>query len=247
MTKKWYYDEDFWITYGPVMFDRERVRSASWEIDNLIMLAGLNPGDKVMDSCCGQGRHSIILADRGMKVTGVDITEPYLKTARSKRDEMGLDIEFVHEDILDFVRENSFDGATNLYNSLGYFEDPEDDLVYFKNIFRSLKPGGKFIIECTGKEVLARDFRDCFWYEYDDFRIMVEYSINLNWTELETRWIFLKEGKETDAVFRHRIFSALELAQMLSGSGFTLVEFYGDYDGIPYNEKAQRLIAVATK
>ncbi|MBI9100151.1 MAG: methyltransferase domain-containing protein [Spirochaetaceae bacterium] len=247
MNKKWYYDDEFWITYGPVMFDRERIKSASYEIDNLIMLAELKPGQAILDSCCGQGRHSIIFSDRGFKVTGVDITAPYLKTARERSLEKGLDIEFVKADILDFVRENTFDGATNLYNSLGYFENPDDDLVYFKNIYRSLKPGGKFIIECSGKEVLAKDFRDCFWYEYDDFKIMVEYSINLNWTELETRWIFLKDGKETDAVFRHRIFSAMELAGLLSDAGFGMIEFFGDYDGSPYDQNAQRLIAIARK
>lgn len=247
MNKKWYYDDEFWITYGPVMFDKERIKSASFEIDNLIMLADLKPGDKILDSCCGEGRHSIILADRGLKVTGVDRTEAYLKKARDRAREKKLQIEFINEDILNFSRENSFDGATNLYNSLGYFEDPDDDLVYFKNIYRSLKPGGKFIIECTGKEVLARDFRDCFWYEYDDFKIMVEYSINLNWTELETRWIFLKEGKETDATFRHRIFSALELARLLSEAGFIQVDFFGDYDGSLYDNNAQRLIAIAKK
>lgn len=247
MNKKWYYDDDFWITYGPVMFDRERIKSASYEIDNLIMLSELKPGNTVMDSCCGEGRHSIILADRGMKVTGVDRTEHYLDKARKRSLEKELNIEFVNKDILDFVRENTYDAATNLYNSLGYFEDPDDDLVYFKNIYRSLKPGGKFIIECSGKEVLAKDFRDCFWYEYDDFKIMVEYSINLNWTELETRWIFLKDGKETDAVFRHRIFSALELAELLSKAGFQTVEFFGDYDGSLYDQNAKRLIAIAKK
>ena len=247
MNKKWYYDDDFWITYGPVMFDKERIKSASFEIDNLIMLADLKPGDKILDSCCGEGRHSVIFADRGMNVTGVDVTEPYLKIARKRSLDKNLKIEFVHEDILNFVREETYDGATNLYNSLGYFDDPDDDLVYFKNIFRSLKQGGRFIIECTGKEVLAKDFRDCFWYEYDGFKIMVEYSINLNWTELETRWIFLKDGKETDATFRHRIYSALELANLLSKAGFGMVEFFGDYDGSLYDQNASRLIAIATK
>ena len=247
MNKKWYYDDDFWITYGPVMFDKERVKSASYEIDNLIMLSGLEPGNKVLDSCCGIGRHSIILADRGFKVTGVDRTRPYLERAIEKAAHKDLKIEFIEEDILDFVRENSFDGAFNLYNSLGYFENPDDDLVYFKNIYRSLKPGGRFIIECSGKEVLARDFRDCFWYEYDGFKIMVEYNINLNWTELETRWIFLKDGVEKDAVFRHRIFSALELARLLSDAGFESIEFFGDYDGSLYDQNAERLIAIAKK
>jgi SAM-dependent methyltransferase len=247
MNKKWYYDDDFWITYGPVMFDKERIKSASYEIDNLIMLSDLKPGDSVLDSCCGQGRHSIIFADRGMKVTGVDITLPYLKTARERAEDKKLPIEFIHEDILEFVREDTFDCATNLYNSLGYFDDPDDDLVYFKNIFKSLKPGGRFIIECSGKEVLARDFRDCFWYEYENFKILVEYSINLNWTELETRWIFLKDGKEADAVFRHRIFSALELAKLLSEAGFETVEFFGDYNGSLYDQNAERLIAIARK
>ncbi len=247
MNKKWYYDDDFWITYGPVMFDKERVHSASFEIDNLILLAGLKPGDSVLDSCCGIGRHSMILADRGLKVTGVDITVPYLKKAINKAAEKKLDINFVHEDILTFTSKNNYNGAFNLYNSLGYFEDPDDDLVYFKNIYSSLKKGGKFIIECTGKETLARDFRDCFWYEYEDFKIMVEYKINLNWTELETRWIFLKDGLEKDAVFRHRVFSALEIAGLLSSTGFQKIEFFGDYDGSLYDQNAKRLIVIAEK
>ncbi len=247
MNKKWYLDDDFWITYGPVMFDRERVKSASSEIDNLILLAGLKKGGKALDSCCGIGRHSVILADRGFKVTGVDRTISYLNKAELEARKKKLDIEFIEEDIINFTRQNTFDAAFNLYNSLGYFDNPDDDLTYFKNIFKSLKRGGTFIIECTGKEVLAKNFMDCYWYEHDGFKIMVEYKINLNWTELETRWIFLKEGKEKDATFRHRIFSALELAHILSDAGFETIEFYGDYDGSLYDQNAKRLIAIAKK
>src|SRR5271170_7033063 len=42
----------------------------------------LNAGARVLDLCCGPGRHSVLLAKRGYKVTGLDLSESYLGLAR---------------------------------------------------------------------------------------------------------------------------------------------------------------------
>jgi 2-polyprenyl-3-methyl-5-hydroxy-6-metoxy-1,4-benzoquinol methylase len=64
------------------MFSARRMSAAPGEIDDLLALVALAPGARVLDLCCGPGRHSIELATRGYRVTAVDRTRPYLDTAR---------------------------------------------------------------------------------------------------------------------------------------------------------------------
>ena len=58
MTEKpWHEDDAFWETWGPVMFDSERVAGTAGEIDKVVRLMGITPGARVLDLCCGIGRH----------------------------------------------------------------------------------------------------------------------------------------------------------------------------------------------
>ncbi|MGB1823721.1 MAG: class I SAM-dependent methyltransferase, partial [Ilumatobacteraceae bacterium] len=51
------------------------------EVDRLVELLGLEPGDRVLDVGCGPGRHSHELARRGMAVHGVDISQRFIDLA----------------------------------------------------------------------------------------------------------------------------------------------------------------------
>ena len=77
-TKTWYEDESFWRTFAPTMFNQERLDATAAEIDQIIQFANLESGAKILDLCCGMGRHSLELARRGYSVVGVDLTEEYL-------------------------------------------------------------------------------------------------------------------------------------------------------------------------
>jgi hypothetical protein len=57
----------------------------------------------------------------------------------------------------------------------------------------------------------------------------------------------MEGGEKTEIRFSHRIYSGLELAELLGRCGFAEVEIYGDLEGSPYDVKAKRLIAVARK
>jgi hypothetical protein len=47
--------------------------------------------------------------------------------------------------------------------------------------------------------------------------------------------------------FSQRIYSALELAQMLYKQGFDDIDIWGSWQGDPYDDKAQRLIVIGKK
>ena len=69
----------------------------------------MQPGDRVLDACCGTGDLAIAAADAGGNVTGVDFSKPMLERARRKDPEL----EWVEGDALALpFADESFDAAT---------------------------------------------------------------------------------------------------------------------------------------
>ena len=255
--KEWFDDPDFWVLYAPVIFDERRWAEVPEVAGALTRLAGLYPladsSPRVLDLCCGMGRISAELARRGFSVTGVDLSEALLDTARVDAAYEGLDIEYVKADARSFARPLFFDTAVNLYISFGYFEDPKDDLLLARNVFESLKPGGSFIIETLGKEIAVRDFTPGDWFERAGFTVLTEYEAMDSWAALKNRWILIRDSpsdqlpRRAEKIFTQRLYAASELRALLLKAGFSLVELYGGWDERPYDQNAEALIAVARK
>jgi len=243
----WHEDAEFWQTLQPAIFDIERLRRGPAEVDHIIRLLDLQGGERICDLCCGVGRHSLELARRGFKVTAVDRTKLYLAQGKAKAEAEGLDVEFVQEDMRAFHRPGSFDVVLNLFTSFGYFESPADDRRVVENVHRSLKPGGRFVLDLIAKEVLARVFRARDWRRVNDAILLVEARIVDHWSAIENEWILLEGGVQHVWRYSHRLYSATELVGLLESCGFGSVEAYGGLHGIPYDEKAEQLVVVGRK
>lgn len=243
----WYEDDNSWKGLYPILFSKERWRNASGEVEKVITLLNLTPGCRILDLCCGPGRHSLELAGRGFHVTGVDRTAFYLKKAKEKADSQGLNIEFIKDGMECFLRPEFYDTVLSLFTSFGYFEDPRDDQRVLLNIHSSLKKNGKLLMDLIGKEVLARIFQERDWHEENGTLILEERKVSNDWSWSENHLIILKGEIRKDFRFAHRIYSAVELSALLKECGFASVHVYGDLEGSPYDHKAQRLIIVAEK
>src|SRR5438309_10412659 len=158
--KSWYQDDHFWKVVEPILFGEKRVANAATEVDHLTKLLTLQPPAKVLDLCCGLGRHSLELARRGFDVTGVDSTGVYLRRAQKQAQAENLNVEFVQEDMRQFCRPETFDITLNLFTSFGYFESPAEDRRVLVNVHKSLKSGGRLVLDLMGKEIIARVFRE---------------------------------------------------------------------------------------
>lgn len=246
-TKPWHEDDTFWEAWGPIMFNERRLANTPAEIDGVVSLLGIKPSAHVLDLCCGVGRHSLELARRGFRVTGVDRTEHYLKQASEQAEKEKLNVEFVQEDMRTFSRADTFDAAINMFTSFSYFEDPDEDRQVVLNICRSLKPGGVFILETMGKEVLARIFTENNWYQENGMLILEERRVTRNWGWIENRWIIIKDGKRTEFNVNHRLYAATELIALLTGCSFIQVDTYGGFADSPYDLTARRLVVVGRK
>src|SRR5258708_21961032 len=124
----WFENETFWEATYPFIFTEERFTTAEADVAELAKLTG-TPFRKVLDLCCGPGRHSIPLARQGAHVTAVDRSPFLLQKARERAASEELNIEWVQADMRSFVRQDSFELVINLFTSFGYFGDVEEDLA----------------------------------------------------------------------------------------------------------------------
>lgn len=245
--KPWHEDDSFWETWGSWLFLPPRIQHAVEEVDKTVRLLQIAPGARVLDLGCGVGRHSLELARRGFKVTGVDRTKSYLKQAREQAEKEKLDVEFVQSDMRAFHRPGAFDAVINLFTTFGYFEDINDDRKVIANVCDSLKPGGAFIMDTHGKETLSKIFQKHIWNEYEGIIVLQEMTVSQNWSWMQSRWIMLRGNERIENTVSHRLYAASELAALLTDGGFSRVDVFGDGDGHPYDETARRLVVVGHK
>jgi SAM-dependent methyltransferase len=246
--KPWHEQDELWERTAPAMFSERLIAAAPQDVADIVTLLGIAPGANVLDLCCGVGRHSVELARLGFQVTAVDRTQAHLDRAMARAEEEGLAIEFVCADMREFCREAAFDAVVNLYTAFGYFEDIQEDKRVVHNVYRSLVPGGAFVIDIMGKEVLARIFRARDWAELEDGSLMLqERTLSQDWSWMENRWILIQGDVQHEFRLSHRIYSAAELKGLLTKCGFVETQAHGDLGGAPYDQTARRLVVVGRK
>ncbi|MCP4611536.1 MAG: methyltransferase domain-containing protein [Planctomycetes bacterium] len=245
--KSWYEQDGFWKAILPLLFNSERMQSAGQEVEQIVSLLKLEPDVSICDLCCGPGRHSLEFGRLGYCVTGVDRTGLYIEHAKKKANEQGQNIRFVQDDMRSFCEPSAFDAVINIFTSFGYFEEAADDRRVLDNVYKSLKEGGKFLIDIMGKEVLSRIFQEKRWFEEDNVIVLEESKLSEDWSSVECRWIVIKDSERDEFRFTLRLYSAARLSELLKSCGFGKVEIYGDLSGSPYDQTAKRLIVVAHK
>lgn len=243
----WHDDEEFWEKVGPVLFSEQRIENAKEEARSIAKLLRLRRGARVLDLCCGIGRHSIEMARRGFQVTGVDRTERYLRRARRAAKKQEVSVEFVKSDMRDFCRPDSFHAILSMFTSFGYFRDKNDDRKVARNMYTSLRKGGKLILELMGKERLARIFQQRGWYRVGNRIILEERKMNDDWSMIRSRWTVIKGKERQEFTLIHRIYSAVELGDVLKECGFSIAGVHGDLAGEAYGPDSLRLVVVAKK
>jgi SAM-dependent methyltransferase len=261
---EWFEDEGFWTDYAQIMFDEDRWAEVPAVVDSIEALAKPPRGASVLDACCGPGRHSLELASRGYRVTGIDITGSYLEAARESAAAWGLaaardrgrgsrrgaapgagSADFVRADVRRIRLPRRFDLAINLYTSFGYFRDRRDDLAALRSLRRSLRPGGKLVLEMNGKETAVRDYVSSEEFDRGGWRVRTENEVVGAWEGMRFRWILTRGAERVDRSFTLRLYSGTELRGALAEAGFSEMRICGGLDGSPYDHDARSLVALA--
>lgn len=245
--REWFDNDSLWRGLYAFMFPESRFTAALSEVGQVLELSRPK-GRAVLDLCCGPGRFSIALAKRRFAVTGVDRTKYHLDKARARAGSAKVKVEWVQQDMRDFIRPASFDLALSMFTSFGYFDDKREDIRVLENIFASLRPGGAFLIDVVGKEWLARVFAPTTSAALPDgTKLMQCHTIVDDWTRIRNEWILIRRGRAKTFTFHHTIYSGQELRERMEQVGFVQVKLFGSLDGGDYGPNASRLVAVGRK
>ena len=226
----------------------ELERRTSREVDSILRMMNLKSKARILDLCCGYGRHSIELAQKGFVVTGYDLSDFFLKKARKDAAGLGLKIRFIKGDMRKLPFEARFDAVVNVFTSFGYFEKERDDLKVLKGVCKALKKNGLFLLDVTNREHLIRGFQRRTWRPEKDFIVLEDNFLDLFTSRLEnTRTLIFENGKRAEHSFSLRLFSLAEMLNLLNRAGFVLESVYGGFDFMEYSLDSPRMILVSRK
>ena len=246
--REWVLDERLWAESYESMFPAGSFEAARQDVDRIVTLAGVR-GGALLDVACGPGRHAIPFAQRGFAVAGLDVTPFLLEKARAYAADAGVEVEWLEQDMRELSRPDEFDLAICMFTSFGVFEAHADNQCVLENVHRSLRPGGAFVLDVGGKEVIARIYQAAATTELEDGRLFIQRrQVVDEWSRMDLEWLYVR-GDEVlyRKRFQHWIYSARELRLMLEAAGFSDVTIYGDLAGAPYDQAAKRLVTVARK
>ena len=212
----------------------------------------IQPHHRILDLCCGQGRHSVALANTGLDVTGVDLSGEMLDIARSSADNACVELELIEADMRNLPHnfEKRFDIVINMFSSFGYLESEDDDQQVLYQIAKSLKPGGKLLLDLLNREWVIINNEEFDWHQHEDGRVVLErrqldlrHSINhLTYTEI------LPDGtRRVMSDLYMRLYSLTELTKMLDAAGLKFERVYGGFRSEDYGVNTRRMIVIASK
>src|SRR5215469_2555375 len=109
---------------------------------------------RVLDLCCGYGRHALGLAEHGYQVTGLDRDAAAIAEAERRAQKAGVEVAYVTCDMRELgALPSPFDAVINLWQSLSYFDD-ETNARELRAIHDQLTPGGRFIVDLYNRASL---------------------------------------------------------------------------------------------
>jgi SAM-dependent methyltransferase len=245
--RPWYdgfFDADYLRIFLPVLPDE---RTAA-EVNAVVERLGLPPGARLLDLCCGQGRHAVPLARLGYRVTGLDLSRQLLDRAAGLAGDQGQRVELVEADMrrLPFA-DASFDAVLNLFNAFGYLEDDAQDELVLREVARVLGPGGRFLQELANREALIRGWHDSDVVRTDGGLVVLqERTLDLRTSRDLVEYTLLRpDGRRTTLEHAIRLYTLTELEAMLGRAGLELLEVCGDLGGGPLELDSSFLVTLS--
>lgn len=217
------------------------------EVSAVLALLDPQPGARLLDLACGQGRHAIVLARLGYRVIGLDRSAFVLARAQEAARAAAAGAAWVLGDMRRLPFGPEFDACLSLFTSFGYFEDEAENEEALHQVAGVLRPGGQLFLDLKNRDTHAQHPCLNSWRRQGEAIILEETSFDPTTCHSTTTFTWLEGGQAESITHAVRLYAAPELAAMLRRAGLEPVALYGDLDGRPLAAGSQRLIVVARK
>jgi len=214
---------------------------------------------RVLDLCCGIGRHSLLLAERDYQVVGVDLSPVLIGRARELARSRGLEdkAEFIEGDMREIGEvlndyAGSFNAIINMNTSFGYYGEQEDEEV-LRQLLELSAPEGVFVIDLGNRDGIIRHFLSRDVQETAEGMIKVTTrTLNLEHSRIENIYEYYEKTGETlkrsaGVKIDHRLYSLHELIELVEKQGWKYTRSFGGLSLEPCTIDSNRIILVAKK
>lgn len=203
----------------------------------------------ILDWCGGWGRVSIHFARKGFVVTILDSIPGYLDRAKDIFGKENLKVNLILADCRKTPSDIQADYATCLFNSVGFFNDKEQ-IRAFKNLHHALKPNSRAIVDCMNLFYLANWIKPVNDTERENgyiFRQRNGFDFPTDTLHSQFEIINDKGEIEERREFHQRLYTPMELQNILELSGFKVEAMYGNYDQEKMSFESPKIVAVISK
>ncbi len=243
---KSYFAQDYLNVYEQI-FEPERTEQ---EVALAEKLFALQPGARLLDLCCAQGRHAIAFAQRGYQVTGLDQSAEMLAMAAQHATAAGVQIELVQRDMRDIPFSASFDAIVNFFTSFGYLESDAEDMKVLSAVERALKPGGWFLLDLINREWVRDNNGYHDWHRTSDGTVYLEERVlDLSTGRNNIQFWRIEPGCALEEAGSHhiRLYTLTEIIDRLERAGLGVEKVFGGYAHEPYTSATKRMVIIARK
>ena len=213
----------------------ERAQAECDTLGDLFGRHGVPEKGRVLDVACGIGRHSVPLAQKGYRVTGVDISPLFVKKAREYAASAGVDVRLLAGDMREVERllgsGVSFDALLSMFTSIGYY-GLGGDISLFRQLRGLASPGAVLVVLTAHRDWLVREFQHEGLDRAGPYRALQRRTLDLETSTLRSDWEFY-EGEGVNLSLRlkletdHRVYSLHELKGLLQRAGWEYLAAFG--------------------
>jgi SAM-dependent methyltransferase len=217
------------------------------EVGFITKVLNLPVDSALLDLYCGYGRHTIELAKRGFRVTGVDANQAFLDIATQKAQEEQVSVIFSLHDMRELDYVNNFDAVINMFAAFGYFSDEENAGV-LQRVAKALRPGGLFLIDLLNREWMVRNNLNRYW-RHPSGDYVLSYKVELQHGIVTMKRVLINQVTDTKTQYEFvlRAYSLPEMEFLLEKNNLKIKATYGGFDSRAYDADAPRMIILARK
>jgi len=225
-------------------------RSVDW----LVAALGLKPGDCVLDLGCGPGLYAAQLAEKGLRVTGVDYSRRSIEYATQYAAEHQIDIRYRYQDYLTLDDENQYEAALLIYGDLCPLS-PDQRRTLLGNVRRALKPGGHFVLDVTTRAHRQKHGnRNCWYAAGQGFwkpgpHLALEEGFDYPEQSIFLDQIIVIEADEKISIYRNwfQDYDRATITAELEQAGFAVLSAWNDLIGTPFTDDTEWIGLITRK
>ena len=206
-------------------------------------LAGLAGGGRVLEFAIGTGRVAIPLAERGVPVTGIELSQPMIDRLREKADEAAIPV--IAGDMASVRAPGEYALVYLVFNTISNLLTQAEQVACCRNAARHLGPGGRFVIELWVPELrkLPPGQQAVVWQSGPGYIGLDTYEV-LRQHVVSHHFRFDESGQARLSRSPHRYIWPAELDLMAELAGFELETRHADWQGAEFTAESRSHVSV---